>query len=157
MPDDVFDDEPLGFECKAYLNSASHASPTWGEMKHMRSGNVNETWSEADASRRGFGSEKVSRPARITREITFQILPKKSDPVYVAIRNAAHARTFLEFAFMNGSITTPGNEGLRGTFCITNFSRNEADEDQVWMDVTLKVAPSANLPTWYVVPDPEDP
>lgn len=152
MPED-FSDEPLGFECKAYRNTGNYASPVFSELKHTRNFNLGETFSEADSSRRGFGKEKVSRPARITREVTFQMLPKKSDPNYIALKSAKENRTFVEFFFMGGDITVAGETGTRGTFCVTNFSRNESDEDQVWIDVTLKVAPSEHMPEEYVVPE----
>jgi hypothetical protein len=60
----------------------------------------------------------------------------------------------VEFAVMDGLITgagSSGSQGLRATFRIASFSRNEALEEAITVSVTAKPTYSANPPSWMTV------
>jgi hypothetical protein len=55
---------------------------------------------------------------------------------------------------MDGLITgagSTGSQGLRATFRIASFSRNEALEEAITVSVTAKPTYSANPPSWMTV------
>jgi len=49
---------------------------------------------------------------------------------------------------MDGDITDPDSEGLRATFDIFNFTRNEALEEAILVDVSIKPTYADNAPEW---------
>jgi hypothetical protein len=49
---------------------------------------------------------------------------------------------------MSGDMGDPESEGLRATFDIFSFTRNEALEEAIMVDVTIKPTYAANAPQW---------
>ena len=70
------------------------------------------------------------------------------DAGFDAIRQAFFNNSPLEFAVMDGVITDPDSEGLRATFDIFNFTRNEALEEAIMVDVSIKPTYAVNAPEW---------
>ena len=70
------------------------------------------------------------------------------------VRDAFLNNSTVEFAVMDGLITgagSSGSQGLRATFRIASFSRNEALEEAITVSVTAKPTYSANPPSWMTV------
>ena len=55
------------------------------------------------------------------------------------------------FAWGGGPITEAGSQGLRASFSITKFSRNEPLEEAITVSVTAKPTYSDNPPEWMTV------
>ena len=71
-----------------------------------------------------------------------------ADAGFSAMQQAFFANTPIEFAVMDGDINDPSSEGLRATFDIFSFTRNEALEEAIMVDVTIKPTYAANAPQW---------
>jgi hypothetical protein len=77
-----------------------------------------------------------------------------ADSDFGAVRDAFLNNSTVEFAVMDGLITgagSSGSQGLRATFRIASFSRNEALEEAITVSVTAKPTYSANPPSWMTV------
>ena len=49
---------------------------------------------------------------------------------------------------MDGPMTDPDSQGLRATFDVLSFTRNEALEEAINVAVSLKPTYAANAPAW---------
>lgn len=131
-----------GIDCSLNRNTGTHGSPTWNLLSCIKDLTLDEGVVEADTHTRGAGDTQVSDPVLNTAEVSFVLQPDKSvaDDLadFEAIRDAFRARTKIEFAILDGDITTVGSTGIRGWFKVSKFTRNEAITDFVAYDVTLK-------------------
>lgn len=141
----------LGMNCKAYRNTASYASPAWNEITNIRDLSLSLEADEADVTTRGNNGWKATVQTLKDATVEFQMVWDTAGDDFTAIQTAFLANTSIECAFMDGSISTNGNQGLRATFMVTNFSRTENLTEAVMVDVSLKVTYADNAPAWYTV------
>lgn len=141
----------LGMNCKAYRNTASYASPTWNEITNIKDLSLNLEASEADVSTRGNNGWEATVQTLKRGTVEFQMVWDTGDADFTAVQSAFLNNTAIEFAFMDGDITTNGSQGLRATMMVINFSRTENLTEAVMVDVSLKITYSANAPTWLTV------
>jgi hypothetical protein len=73
------------------------------------------------------------------------------DAAFDAIQEAFLENTPIEFAVMDGPIATAGSQGLRATFEVFSFTRNENLEEAVTVDVSIKPTVAANAPSWMTI------
>ena len=83
--------------------------------------------------------------------VDFQMVWDTSDDGFTAFKNAFFNNTSIECSFMDGLIATTGSQGLHADFSVTNFSRSEALEEALMVDVSLKITKSDNTPEWLTV------
>ena len=74
------------------------------------------------------------------------------DPGFTAIKDAYFNDTPIEMAVMDGDIAVSGSQGLRASFSVINFSRNEPLEEALTVSVTLKPTYAEHAPEWMEVP-----
>ena len=94
-------------------NSGTHISPTLAVV-NCRDLTLGVTWGEADVSSRAT-TLALFEPTLQVRELEFDMLTDETDANYVAIRNAALARTAIELWMANGPIGTLGTVASGGT------------------------------------------
>lgn len=141
----------LGMNCKAYRNTASYASPTWNEIVNVRDLSLSLEADEADVTTRGNNGWKATVQTLKDATVEFQMVWDTADADFTAFQEAFLDNTTIECAFMDGPISTNGQQGLRATFMVTNFSRTENLTEAVMVDVSLKVTYADNAPAWYTV------
>lgn len=141
----------LGMNCKAYRNTASYASPTWNEVTNIRDLSLSLEADEADVTTRGNNGWKATVQTLKDSTVEFQMVWDTADADFTAIQSAFLGNTSIEFAFMDGSISTNGSQGLRATMMVTNFSRTENLTEAVMVDVSVKATYADNAPAWYTV------
>jgi hypothetical protein len=107
---------------------------------------------EADVTTRGNAGWRATVATLKDGSIEFEMVWDTADDDFAAIRDAFLNRGAIEFAVMDGDITTSGSQGLRATCMVTSFSRNEALEEAITVSVTVKPTYSVNPPSWIVVP-----
>lgn len=146
------DTTPLGYEAKIYRNTASYASPTWSEMTIVKNVGLSLEKGEADATTRGNNGWRATLGALKNGSLEVEMIWTKGDTNADAIISAFTGNTQVELAVMDGDITTSGNSGLRASFEVLNFNRQEDLEDVLAATFTLKPGVSANAPAWYEVP-----
>ncbi|MCE5280339.1 MAG: hypothetical protein ABFD92_07855 [Planctomycetaceae bacterium] len=144
-----------GADCKLYHNTGTHAVPVWDEVPNVKDLNLTLEKPEIDMSTRGNGGFKATGVGLKDATVEFEMLWDTADTDFTAFQTAWNAGTPIELAVMDGDITVPGHHGLWATMNVLKFSRKEPLEGPVAVDVSLKPAPAAVTPEWYVVPAPE--
>ena len=128
----------LGMDAKLYRNTGDYATPVWVEVSNVKDVTLNLEKGEADVTTRANGGWRATVGTLKDASIEFQMVWDTVDAGFDAIRQAFFNNTPLEFAVMDGDITDPDSEGLRATFDIFNFTRNEALEEAILVDVSIK-------------------
>ncbi|GIW81495.1 MAG: hypothetical protein KatS3mg105_3302 [Gemmatales bacterium] len=145
-------DFQLGMNAKVYRNTATYASPTWSEITIVRDVTLNLSSGEFDASTRGTGGWRQTARTLKEASVDINILYKQGDAGYNALRDSYLNGTLIDMAIMSDNIATSGSEGLRAEMDVFEFNRGEPLEEGLTIDVTVKPRPSANAPTWMIVP-----
>ncbi len=138
----------LGMDAKLYRNTGDYASPVWVEVSNVKDVTLNLEKGEADVTTRANAGWRATVGTLKDASIEFQMVWDTVDAGFDAIRQAFFNNTPLEFAVMDGDITDPDSEGLRATFDIFNFTRNEALEEAILVDVSIKPTYADNAPEW---------
>lgn len=138
----------LGMDAKLYRNTGDYATPVWVEVSNVKDVTLNLEKGEADVTTRANGGWRATVGTLKDASIEFQMVWDTVDAGFDAIRQAFFNNAPLEFAVMDGDITDPDSEGLRATFDIFNFTRNEALEEAIMVDVSIKPTYADNAPEW---------
>lgn len=138
----------LGMDAKLYRNTGTYAAPTWVEVSNVKDVTLNLEKGEADVTTRANAGWRATVGTLKDASIEFQMVWDTVDAGFDAIRQAFFDNTPIEFAVMDGDITDPDSEGLRATFDIFNFTRNEALEEAIMVDVSIKPTYADNAPEW---------
>jgi TP901-1 family phage major tail protein len=141
----------LGLDAKLYRNSGPSGTPTWNEVENVKDVTLNLEAGEADVTTRNSAGWRATVATLKDGSIEFEMVWDTDDDDFAAIRDAFLNHTAVEFAVMDGGITTPGSQGLRATCMVTSFSRNEALEEAITVSVTVKPTFSTTPPSWMVV------
>jgi hypothetical protein len=143
----------LGLDARLYRNIGTYATPVWNEVKNVRDVTLNLEAGEADVTTRGNAGWRATVATLKDASIEFEMVWDSDDDDFEVIRDVFLNRGAMEFAVMDGDITTSGSQGLRATCMVTNFSRNESLEEAITVSVTVKprytIAPP---PSWFIVP-----
>lgn len=138
----------LGMDAKLYRNTGSGGSPTWTEITNVKDLTLNLEKGEADVTTRGNGGWRATVGTLKDASIEFQMVWDANDAGFAAIQQAFFSNTPIEFAVMDGDISDPSSEGLVATFDIFSFTRNEALEEAIMVDVTIKPTYAGSAPQW---------
>ena len=141
----------LGLDAKLFRNTASYATPTWAEITNVRDVTLNLDAGEADVTTRGNNGWRATVATLKDGSIEFEMVWDSDDDDFTAIRDAFLNKTSVEMAVMDGSMATSGSQGLRASFMVTSFSRNEPLEEAITVSVTAKPTYSTNPPEWMTV------
>lgn len=141
----------LGMDGKLYYNAGTYASPTWTLLTNVKDVTLNLEKGEADATTRGNGGWRATKPTLKDGTIEFEMLWDTEDAGFTVIKDAWFDDTDVEFAVMDGLITTSGSQGLRAMMAVISFSRNEPLEEAMSVNVTIKPTYATNAPEWLEV------
>ena len=144
----------LGLDARLYLNSGTYASPTWSRLNNVRDLTLNLETGEADVSTRGNEGWRATVSTLKDASLEFELVIDPEDSGFTSIVNAFLQNEPVEFVVLDGPISgegSVGSQGLRATFRIASFSRNEALEEAVTASVTAKPTYSENAPVWMTV------
>ena len=138
----------LGMEARLYRNTGTYAAPTWVEVTNVKDVTLNLEKGEADVTTRANQGWRATVGTLKDASVEFQMVWDTADTAFAAIQQAFFNNTPIEFAIMDGDITDPAAEGLRATFDIFNFTRNENLEEAIMVDVSIKPTYADNAPEW---------
>lgn len=141
----------LGLDAKMFRNTGTYVTPVWDEIKNVRDVTLSLETGEADATTRGNNGWRATVATLKDGSVEFDMVWDAADDDFTALRDAFLNKTALDMAVMDGDIATSGSQGLRASFMITNFSRNEPLEEAITASVTVKPTYSANPPEWMTV------
>jgi hypothetical protein len=130
----------LGMNCKAYYGTAEAELAAMTELTNVKDVTIDFSTGEADITIRGNDGWRATASTLREATATFQMQWDPADAGFTAIQAAWLGSTGVELAFLTGGSTTAGSQGPKATYVITNFSRNEALEEAVMVDVTAKVS-----------------
>ncbi len=141
----------LGMQAKAYYAAAATDPTTlvpseMTEMENVKDVNIDHSTGEADVTTRGNSGFRATAATLKECTVTFQMVWKSGAAAFTAIKNAWLNGTEIALGFITGDAA--GDEGPIGNFSITNFSRNEALEDAIVIDVTAKLSAFGS---WHTV------
>lgn len=147
----------VGKDCKLYLNAATHATPTWTEVKSAINVSANLGKGEADVSAR-FSGWKLTKGALKELEISFTYRHKRGlDAIFDTLLAAYINDTATEFAVLDADITESGAQGPRAFCEVISLNLTQELENAAEYEVTLKPtyyeeASALVEPDWYEVP-----
>ncbi len=138
----------LGMDAKLYRNTGSFASPTWNLIPNVKDLTLSLETGEADVTTRGNNGWRATVATLKDGSVEFEMIWDTEDDDFTAIRNAFLNNTALELAILDGLSSVAGSQGLRASFMITGFTRNEPLEEAITVSVSAKPTYSANPPAW---------
>ena len=141
----------LGMNAKLYRNTGTYAVPNWVEVDNVKDLTLALEKGEADATTRANNGWRATVGTLKDGSLEFEMVWDSSDANFTAVKDAYFNNTNIEFAVMDGAITTSGSQGLRATMSILNFSRNEPLEELVSVNVTIKPTYADNAPDWLEI------
>jgi len=141
----------LGMDAKLYRNTGTYASPTWDLIGNVKDLTLSLETGEADVTTRGNGGWRATVATLKDGSLEFEMIWDTEDTDFTAIRTAFLGNTAVEMAVLDGLVATTGSQGLRASFMVTNFTRNEPLEEAITVSVSMKPTYSANAPAWMTV------
>jgi len=144
----------LGMEAKLYRNTGSYETPTWVEMTNVKDLTLNLEKGEADVTTRANDGWRATAGTLKEGSVEFEMVWDTEDEGFTVIQSAWFDGTSLELAVMDGDITVAGTQGLRATFAVISFTRNEPLEEAMSVNVTVKPTYAEHAPEWMVVAVP---
>jgi hypothetical protein len=141
----------LGMDAKLNRNTGSFASPTWNPIPNVKDLTLSLETGEADATTRGNNGWRATVATLKDASLEFEMVWDTEDDDFTAIRNAFLNNTPVEMAVLDGAHNVVGSQGLRASFMVTSFTRNEPLEEAITVSVSMKVTYSANAPAWMTV------
>ena len=140
----------LGLDAKLYRNTGTQASPTWDLVGNVRDVTLNLETGEADVTTRGNNGWRATVGTLKDASIEFEMVWDTGDADFTAFKDAFFNGTSIELAVMDGDVAAAGSQGLRAVCRIINFTRSEALEEAITVNVTAKPTYSTSPPSWLV-------
>ena len=137
----------LGLDAKLYRNTSTTGTE-WVELSNVKDVTLSLEKGEADVTTRANGGWRATVGTLKDASIEFQMVWDTDDDGFTAIQQAFFTNTPIEVAVMSGDITDPESEGLQATCDVLSFTRNEALEEALLVDVSLKPTYAATAPQW---------
>jgi len=142
-----------GMDAKLYRNTATtYDTPTWSEIKGVRDLTLNLEKGEADVTTRGSAGWKAAIGTAIDVSIEFDLLWDPTDTDFAALNDAFFSRANVDCAVLDGAYNVAGSQGVRATFTVLKFTRNEPRDDVLTASVTMKPTYAEHPPQKMVVP-----
>ena len=140
---------PLGYQAKAYINTASGTTPTWSEIDIVRNVTLNLEKGEADVTTRGAQGWKEVLPTLKEASIETELVWDTSHTIFGKLLQAFLNDENLEFLFLDGPNTQAGSQGLRAVCGVFKFSRDEQLDGALIANVSFKPTYGAVKPSWF--------
>ena len=136
----------LGLDARLYYGPAGSAATT--ELTNVKDLTLNLEKAEADVTTRANQGWRATVGTLKDASIEFQMVWDTADAGFSAIRQAFLADTPMDFRVLSGASSDPQSEGLLATCEVFSFTRNEALEEAITVDVTIKPTYAENPPVW---------
>lgn len=143
-----------GMECKTYYNTGTNASPTWvliGDAQDVRITDL--SWGEAELLSRS-SDWAFYKPTIVRAAIEIDYVFGGNTTVWQALRDVWVNKTQRQFAIMDGTISTTGQQGLK-VYC-NIFSMPVEQPLEEWVTVTFGLKPcrfvessAVVAPSWF--------
>jgi TP901-1 family phage major tail protein len=129
----------LGMKGKLYYGESGSELSAMTELDNVKDVNGTMSRGEADITTRANSGFKAIAPTLAECSIDFEMVWKPGDTGFDALQAAFFAAGTVEIAALDQDKTSPTASGIKGTFCVTNFSRKEPLAEAMTASVTLKL------------------
>lgn len=132
----------LGKDGKLYHGTAGGELTALTVMDNVKDVTVTVEKGEADVTTRGNSGWRATTGTLKECTLEFEMLWSPGDSAFDTILSAFLNDELVEFAALDRdkAASSPGPNGPKGSFSITNFSRSEALEEAMTVSVTAKLA-----------------
>lgn len=130
----------LGKDGKLYFGVTGADLATLAELSNARDVSVKLSAGEADITTRANQGWRGTAPTLRECSVDFEMVWKPSDAGFSAIKTAYLTNGTVELAILTGAKNAAGAEGPKGSFSITEFTRDESLEEAIKVSVTAKLA-----------------
>jgi len=127
----------VGHECVFYYNAGTSGSPSWQEIDTVRDVNLTLSSNEVDDTSRTTNGWRSKLAGLREWGADFEMIYDSSNTAWQKVREAYFNGTSIEILALDGDITVDGQQGVRGTVFVTEFSRAEPLEDVVANSTTM--------------------
>jgi len=141
----------IGLDCKLFQNTGSYGAPTWTEVDLVHDLNVTIEYTEGEATTRGNGGWAAFMACLKQATVEFDMPWDTEDARWDSLRDAAMKRTALEFFVADGPAATVGTQGIRASFQLFRFNRDEPIEGAAVAQVSMRPTYSANAPAFLEI------
>lgn len=138
-----------GFQGYIYYNTATYGSPTWVAISNVGDLKVTVERNEKDIEVRSQGGWAVTAIGLKKGSWEFQMVYDPADTKQAALQTAFDNGAAIECLILDQANGTSGSAGIRASFVVTKFARQEEINGAMMVDVVLKPAYSANAPARY--------
>ncbi len=142
----------LGLEAVLYRNTGTYNVPVLVKVDNVKDLTLNLEKGEADVTTRGNNGWKAMVGVLKDATIDFGMVWNTSDANFAAIRDSFMASDVtgatIEFFVMSADVDEADAEGLRASFMVSKFTKNEALEEAQSVDVTIRPTFSTHAPEW---------
>ena len=136
----------LGLDARLYYGIEGSGATT--EVTNVKDLTLNLEKAEADVTTRANQGWRANVGTLKDASIEFQMVWDTADAAFAAIRDAFLNDTPLDFKILSGPDSDPDAQGLLATCEVFSFNRNEALEEAITVDVTIKPTYAAAPPSW---------
>ncbi len=118
---------------------------------NVRDLTLNLEKNEADVTTRNNAGWRGTVGVLKDGSVEFQMLWQPADADFIAFRDAFLNGTDIPCAVLDGDKDLGSTQGLWADFQVLSFTRNEALEDAISTDVTIKPSTALLAPEWITV------
>jgi len=143
----------LGLNAKIYVNTGTTQTPTWTELDLAMDVTINMEKATTDISTRASNGWRENagtlKDMTIDTSLRYDVTNagfQKVKDVFLASGDS------VEVVALDGDIQNAGQEGIKFTADVSNFTRNEPLEEALTVDVTFIPVPGAAAPDWVTTP-----
>lgn len=137
----------LGINAKIYFGDADAALSAQTEMDNVTDVDLEMIANEADTSTRANSGWATSRATMKEATLSFDMMFESGDAGFTAIRTAYLGGTTLALTPLTGDKDVANNEGPRGNWSITTFTRTEPLQEVIKYSITAKMSEFAEWVT----------
>jgi len=130
----------LGKDAKIYQGMEETQLTSMMEITNVRDVTLSLEAGEADVTTRSNSGWRATAASLRECTVEFEVVWQYMDMSFDAVKNAFLQGNYLELAVLDGPKEGPSVQGIKGTFSITGFSRNEPLEEAITVSVTAKLA-----------------
>ena len=130
----------LGKDAKIYQGMEETPLMSLTEITNVRDVTLSLEAGEADITTRANSGWRATAPTLRECSVEFEMVWQSGDMSFDAIKTAFLTGALLEMAILDGPKEGPSVQGVKGTFSIPKFSRNEPLEEAITVSVTAKLA-----------------
>lgn len=130
----------LGMNAAIYFGNAGDAIGSLDELDNAREVTLTLNAGEADITTRANDGWKATAATLKECQVDFTMIWKPGDAGFSAIKDAYLNSTEVELAVLDDDKSVTGAQGPKGSFTITNFTRNEPLEEAITVSVTAKMS-----------------